>query len=408
MFASIKSGDWLTVQRIRVYPVLLLVPLCLAIILWIGLSDGLLDRNGKPLGTDFSNVWSAGALTLKGRPEAAYDLDAHYKAQRDTFGGRDVPYYAWHYPPPFLAIAELLALLPYGAGLIVWIAATLPLYLAPIRAILANKEVLLVALAFPAVFINIGHGHNGFVTAGLLAGGLLLLQQRPWLAGVLFGLLSYKPHFGLLIPLVLLATGRFQTFASAAITTLVLAGLSVLAFGPETWAAFAESLAYTRGTILETGATGWHKIQSLFSAVRMWGGDVPTAYILQTFLAAGLATSLVWLWRSGAAFALQAAALITASLLVTPYVLDYDMVVLAPALAWFTAHGFAHGFRDYEKSALAFVWLAPLLTRTIAAATSLPLGLFAMVLLYGLILRRAALDLNRVPLIQWRSSLARP
>ena len=407
MLESVKSGDWLTLQRIRAYPILLLVPLCFVIALWIGLSDGLLDRNGKPLGTDFSNVWSAGSLVLKGTPEGAYDLDVHYAAQKAAFGGRDVPYYAWHYPPPFLGVAALLALMPYGLSLFVWIAATLPLYLAPIRAILAGKEALLVALAFPALFINIGHGHNGFVTAGLLGGGLVLLQRRPWLAGVLFGCLSYKPHFGLLIPLVLLATGRFQTFASAAATTAALALLSLMAFGPETWMAFADSLAYTRGTILETGVTGWHKIQSLFSATRMWGGSIPAAYTAQLLLAIGIAASLVWLWRSKAAFALKAAALVTASLLITPYMLDYDMVVLAPALAWYTAHGLAHGFRDYEKSALAFVWLAPLITRTFAAVSGLPLGLIAMVILYALILRRASLDLDRVPLIQWRWNLAK-
>ena len=74
---------------------------------------------------------------------------------------------------------------------------------------------LLLALAFPAVFVNIGHGHNGFLTAALIGAGLLMLDRRPILAGILFGLMAYKPQFGVLIPLVLAATGRWRAFLAA-------------------------------------------------------------------------------------------------------------------------------------------------------------------------------------------------
>jgi hypothetical protein len=57
----------------------------------------------------------------------------------------------------------------------------------------------LIAAAFPAVFVNIGHGQNGFLTAALLGSALLSLDRRPWLAGALIGLLAYKPQFGVLI-----------------------------------------------------------------------------------------------------------------------------------------------------------------------------------------------------------------
>ena len=145
--------------------------------------------------------------------------------------------------------------------------------------------------------------------------------------------------------------------------------------------------------MLEAGDTGWEKIQSVFSAVRMWGGSVDAAYAAQAALALAAAASLVWLWRSRAADELKAAALACACLLATPYVLDYDLVVLAVAIAFFARHGLAHGFRDYEISVLAFVWLVPLITRSIAGVTGLPLGLIAMLALYALTLRRAAADL---------------
>jgi hypothetical protein len=105
-----------------------------------------------------------------------------------------------------------------------------------------------------------------------------------------------------------------------------------------------------------------------------------------------LATSLAWLWHSEAAFELKASALATASLLATPYVLDYDLVVLAVSIAFLARHGFAHGFRDYEISLLAFAWIVPLLSRGVAGVTGIPLGLIAMLALYVFTLRRAALE----------------
>ena len=123
----------------------------------------------------------------------------------------------------------------------------------------------------PAVFVNLGHGHNGFLTAALMAFALINLDTRPILAGVLFGLLAYKPQFGLMIPLVLLATGRWRTLFAAGATVVLLVIAATLAFGFETWRAFFRFAEYTRAIVLETGETGWHKIQSVFSWARMWG-----------------------------------------------------------------------------------------------------------------------------------------
>ena len=105
-----------------------------------------------------------------------------------------------------------------------------------------------------------------------------------------------------------------------------------------------------------------------------------------------LAASLAWLWHSDAAFELKAAALALGSLLATPYVLDYDLVVLAVAIAFFARHGLRHGFRDFEISLLAAAWIVPLLSRGIAGATCIPLGLIVDAGLYAFVLRRAALD----------------
>ena len=123
--------------------------------------------------------------------------------------------------------------------------------------------------------------------------------------------LAYKPQFGLLIPLVLprqrtLACGRGGRGNRRRARALAV----TLAFGAEVWRAFLASTGnFTRTVVLEQGGTGWFKIQSVFSWVRMWGGGVTLAYVLQGAVTFAVAATLAWLWRSRAAFACKAAAL---------------------------------------------------------------------------------------------------
>src|SRR5689334_23169024 len=153
IWQGLRSGEWLTAARARGYAVILLVICSIAFAGWIAVSDGLIDRNGKPLGTDFSNVYAAGTLTWQGRSADAYDPALQHAAEKASFSGREVPFYGWHYPPFFFAVAFLVASLPYALGLALWLAASFAAYLAALRAILPRPGTLLVASAFPAVFI---------------------------------------------------------------------------------------------------------------------------------------------------------------------------------------------------------------------------------------------------------------
>ena len=390
MWQAIRSGSWLTRQRLLGYSIVVLAVVIIASVIWIGLSDGFLDRSGKPIGTDFYSTWIAGKLVLSGQPAAPFDPALENAAALDAFNGHGVESCCWHYPPLFLAVAAGLAMLPYLVSLAVWMALTLAAYLVVVRAILPRPETILVALAFPATFVNLGHGQNGFLTAALFGGALLLLDSSPVSAGVLFGLLAYKPQFGLLIPLVLIASGRWRVFAAATVTVLAACAVTLMLFGADVWLAFFHSTTFTREVVMEQGASGWEKIQTLFAAVRLWGGGIETAYAAQGALSLFVAASLVWLWRSSADDDLKAAALPVGCLLAAPYVLDYDLVVLAIALAFYVRHALVRGFRDYEISLLALVWAVPLLTRTAAGITGVPLGLIATLAFYTMMLARAA------------------
>ncbi len=394
---GLRSGGWLTAARMRGYSLILLGLSVLVFAGWIAVSDGLIDRNGQPIGTDFSNVYAAGTLTWQGRSAEAYAPALQHAAEKAVFDGREVPFYGWHYPPFFFAIAVLVAAVPYAWGLAIWLVASFAAYLTAIRAILPRQETLLVAAAFPAVFVNVGHGQNGFLTAALLGGALHWLDRKPWLAGMLIGLLAYKPQFGVLIPIALLAGGRWRSIGAAAATITALVAISFATLGGGIWHAFADSMNFTQTVVLEQGGTGWQKIQSIFAAVRALGASVPVAYAAQASLLAMLAATLAWLWHGDAAFELKAAALALGSLLATPYVLDYDFVVLAVAIAFFARHGLRHGFRDFEISLLAAAWIVPLLSRSIAGVAYIPLGLLVELAFYAFVLRRAALDRAQLP-----------
>jgi alpha-1,2-mannosyltransferase len=188
------------------------------------------------------------------------------------------------------------------------------------------------------------------------------------------------------------AGGRWRTIAAAAATVAVLIAVSFVTLGGEVWHAFADSMTFTQTVVLEQGGTGWEKIQSVFSAARMWGAGVELAYAVQIALGLMLAASLAWLWHGDAAFELKASALATGSLLATPYVLDYDLVVLAVAIAFFVRHGLRRGFGSFEISLLAAAWIVPLLSRGVAGSTGIPLGLLVMLALYVLTLRCAVRD----------------
>ena len=161
--------------------------------------------------------------------------------------------------------------------------------------------------------------------------------------------MAYKPQFGLMIPLALAAGGYWRTFAAAAATVVALALAATLAFGLSVWEAFFASTHFTRVVVLEAGDTGWHKIQSVFAWVRMWGGSIPLAYAVQGAVTLAVGAALVWLWRSKAAYPLKAAALVIAVILGTPYSLDYDLMVLAPAIAFLAADGLARGFGSLRE-----------------------------------------------------------
>jgi arabinofuranan 3-O-arabinosyltransferase len=314
------------------------------------------DENGLGIPTDFVNVWSAGRLVLDGHPALAYDWDIQKQVQVSVLGQSYPGNFAWHYPPPFLFVAATLAHFPYAAAYAGWAATSFLPYLAAMRAIVGRPFGFLLAAAFPVVLTNTLVGQNGFLTASLVGGTLVLMPKRPLLAGICLGLLSYKPQYGLLFPLALIAASQWRVFFAAGVVTVLMAALSWFAFGTESWQAFVHWMPMFNQAFLVEGRAPWGKMQSIFALTRYLDGAESVAWTLQWIMSGTVAILLALIWRSRKVqYRLKAAALAAATLLVTPYLFLYDEMVLAIAVAFLVRLGLDEGFERHEVQALGLV-----------------------------------------------------
>ncbi len=401
-----RDAPWLTRRWLRIYPRIFLAMFTLEAIVWVIASTGLVDPHGHPIGADFIDPWAASWLTLQGHPAAVYEVARLWAVEKAAVTYPGVGYAGFHYPPMYLLIVLPLALIPYTVSLAAWSVATLAAYVAVMWMIDREHDALWLAIAFPGVFVNLTCGQNGFLTVAILGGALLAIDRRPILAGMLFGLMSYKPQYAVLIPLFLIATGRWRTLIAAAVTVAAFAALSLVVFGTQTWQAFFGSISFTRHVVLEQGGSGFGKLQSAFAAMRLWGFGVNASYAMQAAVSLASAIAAVWIWRRTINPRLQAAALATGVMLMSPYMMDYDLVVLALPIAWLALLGLQSGFIPWEKSILAFAWMLPMFARTLAIDFRIPLAPPLLLMLMALIVRRTTLESSARPIVDVRARFA--
>jgi arabinofuranan 3-O-arabinosyltransferase len=293
----------------------------------------IVDPGGNPIALDFLSFWSAGHLALAGHASAAYDWPTMHMLQHQLMGHDPAGYYGWAYPPLFLCVAIVLALMPYAISFLVWVGATLVLYTAAIGRIAQDRGAALIACAAPATLACAMVGQNGLLSAAMIAGILLQLEARPLLAGLLLGLLTYKPHFGLLFPVALIFGGYWRAFFAALAASFAILALSWLT-APDSLAAFAAHMSNMSANFLTEGSAGFYKQQSLYGLLRMLGVTDQGAFAAQGLLLLAMAGFVAWLWRSQQSLALKSAGLCVAGLLATPYLYFYDFPILAVAIAF--------------------------------------------------------------------------
>ena len=369
-WAALRDADWLNRERAVAYTrILFFFTFALALI-WIALAHGGMDRAGKPIGADFVSFWTASQLALSGRAADVYDVAAHWDAQKALFGP-DVAYTAFFYPPLYLLICLPLAALPYFGSLAAWLGATGYAYWRVLRTFAGARIDAMAILAFPAFLVNAEHGQNGFLSAALIGGGALLLDKRPMLAGLCFGAMVFKPQLAVMIPIALIASRRWTGLAAAAASGERAGRRLVDRLGRRDLAGVPGLRPVGAGD-LERNLVGYEKMQSVFAAVRLLHGGLTLAYCLQAATALAAAAALVWLARRRFRCEAEGPAMVMAALLASPFLLDYDLTLLAIPLAWIAREGLRSGFAPGEKSVLAFAYVLPLFSRIVAGSWAFP------------------------------------
>jgi alpha-1,2-mannosyltransferase len=387
---ALRNADWLTAERVQGYSRVLFFVCFAAVVVWIALSGGGRDLQGKPLGTDFISFYAASKLALSGHPDLVYNIARHFAAQQAVFDGAKFEYTAFFYPPLFLLICLPLAVVPYFPALVAWLTATGFACWRTIASLLgdAAKGLAIPMLAFPAIILTIGHGQNAFLSTALFGMGILWLDRRAALAGIFFGLLVFKPQLGLMIPVALIATGRWRTFLAAGCTVAAFVAATVAVFGIATWQAFFAASRLARAA-LEQNWIGAEKMQSAFAAVRLWHGSVPLAYGIQGVVALAACAILILVVRKRPGVAAEGATLATAALLATPFLLDYDLMLLAIPLAWITRAARNSTWLPWEKSTMFAAYVLPLLSRMLAGYFGIPIGPLVIFAVLVIVARRA-------------------
>ncbi|HEX9718515.1 MAG TPA: glycosyltransferase family 87 protein, partial [Ramlibacter sp.] len=281
----------------------------------------------RVIGLDFMAFWAASYLALAGEPAAAYDA-ARQMAVHVIAIGRSQQVAPWHYPPTYQLLILPLALLPYVAAWGGWVSGTLAAYAAVIRQLAPRRpESLLLIFTFPVVLGNALLGQNGLLTSALLGAALLALPARPVLAGVLIGVLSIKPHLGLLIPIALIFGRQWRAFASAAATTLVLAACSVAVLGIEPWIAFLNDIPTVR-PLIDAGQVSRPNMPSVYATLISLGIAHDAAAVVHGIQAILVIGAVAWTWNR-APMPLAGAVLACGAVMVPPYVFNYDLALLA-------------------------------------------------------------------------------
>ena len=295
--------------------------------------DGLSDGAGRPFGDDFINFFSGPYLAWHGRAAEVYDWSA-FHAFEVSLAGPSLGFYHYSYPPALLLVSVPLAFVGYLPGFFVWVAGGWLAFYRALALIASNRTALLFSLATPAVFINSVNGQTGTWTAALFGGGLALLNRRPAVAGVLFGLLICKPQLGILLPVALAAGRQWRAFIAAALTVLILVGASAILFGADIWPAYFKHAEVLRHNVLESGEGVWHRMVSVYVAARRLGLDPAAAYLVQAAVALPVVIVVALAWFRDAPAAARYALLVLGTWLATPYLQDYDLVIGAFVVLW--------------------------------------------------------------------------
>ena len=337
---------------------------------------------GDSLFPDFFGLWSYGRFALSHPASDIYRAGDIISFQHGLAPSLPEGHgYPFPYPPTFLLALAPLGALPYAVARAAFLAATFPLFLLAVGMRAPSQLLVAAAAAAPVTAVVMCSGQSGFLAAALLVGGLALAPGRPLAAGILLGLLTYKPQLGILVPFALVGAGYWRAGAVAGLTAMAMAAAATAAFGWGMWAAWLGSLAGFVSSVDASG-TGLDRIMPTVSgAMRLLGAGTAATACVQ---AASSAAMAAWVWSVARREPDRVAMTVlpAATFLATPYAFVSDMtLVVAAALAVIgDAMRERDSFHLAEVAALAAALSAPVFMLSPATA-GFPCALLSVCLL---------------------------
>ena len=344
---------------------------------------------GSPLFLDYGVFWKMAHLAAQGQAVSAYRADLVGQHLEGFLDQREPVTFGWFYPPYFFfylyPFSGLKPLVGYG-----WfMGLSAALLCSGIYATWPTRATLWALFGFSGLWLNLMIGQNGFLTAGLVVWGLYWLEKKPVLAGIAIGVLSFKPQLGVLFPLVLLAGREWRCLISAMVTVCFLVLTSLLVYGGGVWLAWVQALIRAHQELGQVGLEHLLKVTSFYSWVRQWGGSQTEAEMVQGAVAVGVALCLWKVWRSPVARSSKYALLILGSLMVSPYVLEYDLTWLAVWGVWW-GRGLAENGQPWERGMMVSFWGVPALTYVMTHGNwALPVAQLSLIATFGWVWRRS-------------------
>lgn len=299
----------------------------------------LLGIHGKPIGADWAAFWLAAEQTAHFQTAQAYDTPKFVKAFQAAFGREE--YFAWQYPPTTSLALTPLTHLPYAIGALVWLFGPALWLLITLHKALPSTHneppVIAIALACPALMINLAYGQTGALITVLTFLAITQLSIKPHLSGAAMGLIWFKPHFGVLLPFAIIGAKAWKTGLIAASIIIAWLILSLMHEGIEPWRAWISALLDAPGRITTQILGG--PFTSWYGFVTNLTGSKEIGYFAQILSASIAITATLFVFHKTSSPMARLAVLTTGALTVSPYTMFYDWVLLVPALIALTRIG---------------------------------------------------------------------
>lgn len=355
-----------SLDRILALTAVGLLPIVLGLVLldqWAFLSERF--SRGQVVGRDAYVFWAAARLAVEGRLAEVYDHAAFQQAVMAMLGP-GTGLHAFPYPPLALALIAPFGWLPYPLVLGLWSVGGVAAFVAVVAAPDFRRLPVLLALAAPLTLANVVLGQNGLLAAALMIGGLRLAPRAPVIAGVMIGLLVFKPMLGLFLPLALLLDRRWRVIVAAGGTVVLLGLVSFVLFGPDVWRDYlGDSVPFQRG-LLETGS-GLAQMMKLtgFMAARSLGFDIAASYRVQAvFSLLGFILVTIGLWRRRGGRGFDGRDMLIVALgtaVAVPYLHFYDLTAITAAQILMAARPGGTTPRPAGAFLHALLWTLPIL-----------------------------------------------